>query len=258
MKKDRKSFLKSYLENLHPGLFFKNFNEIKNRKIKWIIISLLVAFFTYSAIFFYVAIQSDKVTGIKHSYAETMHISKDNLKNFSVGASYYIGKEKHSVISFSKDDEFYVVDFNTTTRNYSEQFKITDNTIKNPNILTQLILFLQDKKGLKLITNIEYISDANKVKINSEEYIVEIYATQLKKVNGEEVDKFYNTLLIQKGQQDLIEKESVPINDLELTDVSVSNSELNISAKEKGKSRYFVFKTTTDEKVNLKTIDYTK
>ena len=253
MKKDRKSFLKSYLENLHPGLFFKNFNEIKNRKIKWIIISLLVAFFTYSAIFFYVAIQSDKVTGIKHSYAETMHISKDNLKNFSVGASYYIGKEKHSVISFSKDDEFYVVDFNTTTRNYSEQFKITDNTIKNPNILTQLILFLQEKKGLKTINSIEYI-DFDKVKINSEEYKVEIYATQLKKVNNESVD----TLLIQKGQQDLIEKESVPINDLELTDVSVSNSELNISAKEKGKSKYFIFKTTTDEKVNLKTIDYTK
>ena len=252
MKKN--NFIRKILEVINPLTFFKGFRDIQNKIIKRIVIFIMSLFFVYSAMYFYVVLQSDKITGIKHSYSEIIKVDKNELKNFTLIGNYYINHEKHRIISYSKDNKFYVSDFNNKNRTITSTSNIEENNIKNPIILLQLILYLQDVKNIKNINSIEILSDS--IKINDFIFKLEFNNTQLKKVNGEQLNKFYNVLLVQKGQKELIQKEKISEDKLEIDNIEIKNHNLIISAKNKDSKQFYIFTTTQDEKVNLKTITY--
>ena len=146
----------------------------------------------------------------------------DSFYNFTVNKQFNINNDLYNIITYTTPDGWYASLWHSDSQTESNKELITnDISITHPISIGQIVSYFEELG--EPIQSLEIINN-DTLKINDKEVTGKPYNTQITKImiNDEEVvlDKFYNVLLQQRGQLDLLNRYSIPTSDIAIKYVS--------------------------------------
>lgn len=197
--------------------------------------------------FVYIGQMSNDPIAIESTFSK----SNNDYFNFTVNSQYSVGDNVYSIITYTSNNEWYASQWdNKNHREFNKQKIENDMYLHNPIAIGQVVSYFEKEIGP--IKTLEVVNK-DSLSINGKLVSGDIYNTQVVGINvdGEEfeLDKFYNILLKQYGQLDLLDRYNIDISKIIINNVNVNGTVEFIYA-----NKLWVLSTMDNEteKVNIK------